>query len=196
MNQFNLFDIVFLLMAAYAVLGACWRGLAREVLHTLVFTALLTGSYFYLAAQAAPATPEMAAKMLVNYGYVTLSFYVVSWIILKILAPVFWVDQPASIRERFWSGSLALVKIVAAGLALNLWYAMHTSEGHPLRLNMLPDTLRGSVVVQLSDTTTQELQVWFDQKTAPPITPPLTVEEQALRDQQQTPEPYRPAMAE
>lgn len=163
-HQFNLLDLFLIGFLVISVLLACSRGLGREVLHSLLFGGLMVASYFYVTAQEPPVDGPDAARMLVNYSYIVVSFYFLTWFVLRGLAPVFLSAKPVSIRERFWAGSLAFSKIVAAALALNLWYAVHSTDAHPLRLQLLPDILRHSVVVNLSDATTDEVYRWMASK--------------------------------
>ena len=163
MNQLNLLDIAFLVFTGASVLLACSRGLGKEMLHTLLFFATLTGAYFFFQTQPISDT-ESIVKMLLNFGYFAISSYFITWVVMKFVAPVFLDGRPAGVRGRFWAGGLALVKIVGLALGLNLWYAVHSVDAHPQRLNPLPVAMRESVLVQVSDSTTEEFYKYLASK--------------------------------
>lgn len=155
-NQLNLFDLLFIAFTGLSVLTACWRGLGKEMLHTLLFAATLAGAYFFFQTQEISDTTSVV-KMLLNFGYFAISSYFITWAVMKFVAPVFLDGRQAGIRGRFWAGGLALFKVLALALGLNLWYAVHSIDAHPMRLNPLPQVMRESVLVQLSDSTTEEI---------------------------------------
>lgn len=148
-----------------SIYAACQRGLGKETLHTIVFMLALAGGYLYLRSQPLEASDSTAAaRLLVNLGYYVLTAYVLTWAVLRFGSPLILDGQVPGLRSRFWAGALALAKLLATVLGLNLWYAIESPDAHPLRLQALPAVMRDAKLVQLSDATTDDLYRWMSAK--------------------------------
>lgn len=195
----NGFDIAFLIAAGLAVVVACKRGLAQETLHTLIFLlAMVAGTIFM--AQTNPATPEgaestQAAFLAVNLSYFALAAFLATSVLLRIFSPVLMKGiSDVGMRSRLWAGILCTTKIVATGLFLNLWYAVHAPEPHPQRLLSLPGLLHNSYLVQLADGGwTQSVHFYLAHKgvVPDPLLSPEQQEYQLLPDESNDTPPMR-----
>lgn len=169
MNQPNLFDLLIVVLFLGSILSACQRGLAREMLHTVLFAIAAFVGYWFMRGEAAslPSGQQLSATevgaIFVNLGYYLLSIYVLTWAMMRFGAPLLLDSHIPGFRSRFWGGMLAMTKLVVTALALNLWLAVNSPDAHPLRLQSLPTLLQTSTLVQLSDSTTEELYKYLAQ---------------------------------
>ena len=164
MNQPTLIDIAIALAILGSVLGACHRGLGREMLHTVMFGIMVTVGYVLFRSQSDAAGPNDVVFWLVNSMYYVITAYVLTWLGMKILSPLVLGFESVGLRSRFWAGILSLVKLTVVLFGLNLWFAVHSPMVHPARLNTLPPLLRDSMLVQLSDKFTEDLYRWLASK--------------------------------
>lgn len=189
----NGFDIAFLVASALAIVLACKRGLSQETMHTLVFLiAMVAGTIFM--AQTNPSTPQgaestQAAFLAVNLAYFALAAFLASSVLLRIFTPLLMKSfSDVGMRSRLWAGILCTVKILATGIFLNLWYAIHAPEPHPTRLLALPEMLQNSQLVQLADGGwTQSVHFYLADKGVlpPPLLTPAEQEQELLHDEMQ-----------
>lgn len=164
MNDLLAFDWLVIVTLLGATFAACGRGLGKETLHTLLYLGTLVAGYLYLSAQTAPIDAAATATMLVNLGYYVGTVYILTWVVMRVGAPLILDGGPLGTRSRFWAGMLCLIKLIATILGLNLWLAVHSPDAHPLRLNQLPPFLRDSTIVQLSDAVTEDIYQWTASK--------------------------------
>jgi hypothetical protein len=102
--------------------------------------------------------------MLINIAFYLLAGYVLTWGMMKVLGPILLSEERViGMRSRFWAGALAMLKIVGVILGMNLWFAIHSPDAHPLRLKALPSVLQESELIQLSDKTTDDIYRWLAQ---------------------------------
>ena len=155
--QLNLLDAGFILLILAALFGAIGRGLAREMLHSVLLAAAIVAGWMYLREQPLPVTqPEIARLVVPILGFM-LAIYAFLWAIMRGLAPLVLSEGPVGLRSRFWAGGLAIAKIATLMLGLNLWFAVHSPYGPPHRLQSLPLLLQDSKIVQMSDRLTERL---------------------------------------
>lgn len=162
MVQPSLIDVAIATAILGSVLGACHRGLAREMLHTVIFAILVVIGYVLFRNKAVQATnPEDIIFWLVNSMYYLITAYVLTWVAMKVLAPLVIGRETIGMRSRLWAGILSLTKLAAVVFGLNLWFALHNEQSHPARLESLPPILRESALIRLSDRFTEDLHVWL-----------------------------------
>ncbi len=157
MNQPTLIDVAIMLALVGSVLGACHRGIGREMLHTVMFAILVAVGYVLFKNQTQAAGPNDVVFWLVNSTYYMITAYVLTWVGMKVLAPLIIGREGLGLRSRFWAGILCMAKLATVILGLNLWFAVNSPDVHPQRLNSLPVLMRDSVFVQLSDKFTDDL---------------------------------------
>ncbi|NBX86744.1 MAG: hypothetical protein EBQ80_05910 [Proteobacteria bacterium] len=158
MNQPNLLDLLIVLGIFSAIISACFRGLSREMLHTVLFMVAVTAGYLFWRDTVMPTTQQEVAKMAVIGAFFLAAVYAFMWGGMKIVAPlVIGGQHDIGLRSRFWAGALSMVKLAVAIIGLNLWFAVHSPDAHPLRLNSLPELARDSMFVQLSDAVTEDV---------------------------------------
>ncbi|RYG58818.1 MAG: hypothetical protein EON60_12230 [Alphaproteobacteria bacterium] len=162
MLQPTLIDVAIALAILGSVLGACHRGLAREMLHTVMFAILVVIGYVLIRNKAVQATSaDDVIFWLVNSMYYLITAYVLTWVAMKVLSPLVIGREAVGMRSRLWAGILSLVKLASVVFGLNLWFAVNNTEAHPARLESLPNILRESALVHLSDRYTEDLHIWL-----------------------------------
>lgn len=161
MNQPTLIDIAIGLALFGSMLAACHRGIGREMLHTVMFGILVVVGYVMFRTQAQESGPDDVIFWLVNSMYYLITAYVLTWAAMKVLSPLVIGHETIGLRSRFWAGMLSLIKIGVVIMSLNLWFAVHSADAHPKRLNSLPPILRDSMLVQLSDKFTEDFHRWL-----------------------------------
>lgn len=161
MPQPTLLDAFILLALVGSVLSACHRGLAREMLHTVMFGVMVVVGYFFLKDTEIPKTPPELAKVMISCSFYLAAMYVFMWGAMKVLSPLILSHHIVGIRSRFWAGALSALKLAVSILGLNLWFAIQSPDAHPLRLEAFPLMVRESVLVQLSDRKTDEIYRWL-----------------------------------
>lgn len=159
--QPTLIDVAIGLAILGSVLSACHRGLGREMLHTVMFAIMVAFGYIMFRSQATGTSPDDMVFWLVNSMYYIITAYVLTWIMMKVLSPLIIGREMIGMRSRFWAGVLSLAKLMVVVFGLNLWFAVHSPDVHPKRLNVLPPLLRESLLVQLSDKFTEDLYRWL-----------------------------------
>lgn len=164
MNQPTLIDVAIMLALVGSVLGACHRGIGREMLHTVMFAILVAVGYVLFKNQSEASSANDVVFWLVNSTYYMITAYVLTWVGMKVLAPLILGGESLGLRSRFWAGVLCMAKLATVILGLNLWFAMNSPDVHPKRLNALPALMRDSVIVQLSDKFTDDLYRWLASK--------------------------------
>lgn len=165
MNQPNLVDALLALGILSSILSACFRGLSREMLHTVLFMVAVAAGYLFWRDTTLPTTQPEVAKMAVSGAFFLAAVYAMMWGGMKILAPLMIGGQhDLGLRSRFWAGALSMVKLAAAIIGLNLWFAVHSPDAHPLRLNSLPEMARDSMLIQLSDAVTEDVYRYLAQQ--------------------------------
>lgn len=158
----NLLDAFIIVSLVGSVFSACHRGLAREVMHTIMFGIMVGVGILFLKDMDLPKSQEELTKLVISSAFYLGAMYVFMWGAMKLLAPFIMApDHAFSIRSRFWAGALSIFKLSACILGLNLWFAVHSPDAHPLRLQAFPEMVRNSLVVQLSDKKTDELYRWL-----------------------------------
>ncbi|RYG58943.1 MAG: CvpA family protein [Alphaproteobacteria bacterium] len=162
MLQPTLIDVAIALAILGSVLSACHRGLAREMLHTVMFAILVAVGYVLFRNKALEASsPDDVIFWLVNSMYYLVTAYVLTWVAMKVLSPLIIGREAIGMRSRLWAGILSLAKLASVVFGLNLWFAVNNTEAHPARLESLPTILRESALVHLSDRYTEDLHVWL-----------------------------------
>lgn len=161
MNQPTLIDVAIALAILGSVLGACHRGLGREMLHTVMFAIMVAIGYVLFRTQGETSAEHDVVFWLVNSMYYVITAYVLTWVGMKVLSPLVIGHENVGLRSRFWAGMLSLTKLGFVLFGLNLWFAIHSPDVHPARLNTLPPILRDSMLVQLSDKFTEDLYKWM-----------------------------------
>lgn len=161
MNQPTLIDVAIMLALVGSVLGACHRGIGREMLHTVMFAILVAVGYVLFKNQTQAAGPNDVVFWLVNSTYYMITAYVLTWVGMKVLAPLIIGHEAVGLRSRFWAGILCMAKLATVIFGLNLWFAINSPDVHPQRLNTLPALMRDSVLVQASDKFTEDLYKWL-----------------------------------
>lgn len=156
----TLLDAAILLAALLSVLSACRRGIAREMLHTVLFGAMLLIGYLLLRGQPAPDQSNLAFWV-ANISYYVVTAYALTWLVLTVTSPLVMGPHEVGYRSRFWAGALSLVKVAAMILGVNLWFAVHSPFAHPARLQSLPHVMQDSIVVQQSDALTEQIYLWL-----------------------------------
>jgi hypothetical protein len=163
--QLNLLDAGLLLLMLAAILGAIGRGLAKEMLHTVFLAAAITAAWLYTRNDALPATqPELARLLVPMLGFV-LAAYAFMWAVVRFGSVlIINTDHAPDARSRFWAGALALTKVLTLMLGLNLWFAVKSPYGPPLRLASVPTIMQQSRVVNISDHLTERLYRFLAQE--------------------------------
>ena len=164
MNQPTLIDAIIGLAILGSVLSACHRGLGREMLHTVMFAIMVAIGYVLFRADVAQGATNDVVFWLMNTLYYLVTAYVLTWVMMKVLSPLIIGHEAIGLRSRFWAGVMSLLKLGAVIFGLNLWFAVHSPDAHPKRLNVLPPLLRDSMMVQLSDKFTDDLYRWLATK--------------------------------
>lgn len=157
MPVLSLVDAAILLTLLASVLGACHRGIAREMLHTVLFLLVVGGGYLIYSGQAKTQTDADITFWLMNALYYLITAYILTWVVMKTFSVLIIGSEMVGLRSRFWAGVLCLTKIVSVVLCLNLWFAMHSPYAHPLRLQTLPKVMQDSRIVEFSDRVTEDL---------------------------------------
>lgn len=161
----TLIDVAIALAVLGSVLGACHRGLGREMLHTVMFGIMVTIGYVLFRTQAAQATsPNDVIFWLMNSLYYVVTAYVLTWVFMKVMSPLVLGRETIGMRSRFWAGILSLAKLAAVVFGVNLWFAVHSEQVHPDRLESLPPLMQQSMLVRLSDRYTEDLYKWLASK--------------------------------
>jgi len=163
--QLSLLDAGLLLLMLAAILGAIGRGLAKEMLHTVFLAAAITAAWLYTRHDAMPtAQPELAKLLVPMLGFI-LAAYAFLWAVVRFGSLlIINTDHAPDARSRFWAGALALTKVLALMLGLNLWFAVKSPLGPPLRLASLPTIMQQSKVVNISDHLTERLYRYLAQE--------------------------------
>lgn len=165
----NLLDILIAVFALGAVLSACHRGLGREVLHTTLFLIVVGGAIFFLRETPIPQGQAELSRMTVSILFFLIAVYAFSWGAVKFVAPLIMPREMRNVRSQFWAGALSAAKIAGMILGVNLWFALHSTEGSPLRLGAFPQMMQDSVFVRIADRTTDEVyRVLAEQKLVNP----------------------------
>ena len=165
MYQPTLIDVAIAIAILGSVLGACHRGVGREMLHTVLFAIMVTIGYVLFRNQAGDATTTKdVAFWLVNSMYYIITAYVLTWVFMKVTAPLVLGRESIGLRSRFWAGVLSLAKLAAVVFGLNLWFAVQSDRPHPERLEGLPPIMRDSDLLRVSDRFTEDLYVWLASK--------------------------------
>ena len=162
--QPTLIDVAIGLAILGSVLGACHRGLGREMLHTVMFAIMVAFGFVMFRSQATGTSPDDVVFWLVNSMYYIITAYVLTWILMKVLSPLILGSEAVGFRSRFWAGVLSLSKLAVVVFGLNLWFAVHSPDVHPKRLQVLPVILRESLVIQTIDKYTEDLYRWLASK--------------------------------
>jgi hypothetical protein len=157
----TLLDIAIGLFLILNILGACHRGLGREMLHTFIFALLVAGGYVMFRNSSPMESAEQISFWVVNSSYYLITAYVLTWIGIKVLSPIILGPQTVGLRSRFWSGALSIGKLATVILGLNLWFAMHSEAPHPKRLESLPPIMQSSLAIRISDKLTEDLYHWL-----------------------------------
>ncbi len=161
----TLIDVAIAFAILGSVLGACHRGLGREMLHTVLFAILVTIGYVLFRTQAAQsASPDDVIFWLMNSLYYVITAYVLTWVGMKVLSPLVLGRESVGLRSRFWAGILSLAKLLTVVFGVNLWFAVHSQHVHPDRLESLPPLLQESMLVRTSDRFTEDLYKWLASK--------------------------------
>lgn len=188
--QPTLIDIAIALFLLLNILGACHRGLGREMLHTVIFLLLVAFGYIMFRTSGPVESVNEVAFWVVNSSYYLITAYVLTWVGLKIFSPLVLGPQNVGFRSRFWAGSLSIIKLATVILGLNLWFAMHTESPHPKRLEILPTVMQTSTAIRISDKLTEDLYMWLAakniveyQKNLYRKPTPAEVEQKELEDQ-------------
>lgn len=163
MNQPSLIDIAIGLALLLSLLGACHRGIGREMLHTVMFAILVSIGYILFKNQQ-DNSPSEVVFWVVNSSYYLITAYVLTWVGMKVLSPLVIGTEHVGLRSRFWAGALCLAKLAVVIIGLNLWFAMHTDDPHPKRLEALPAIMQDSQLVRLSDKVTEDVYKWLASK--------------------------------
>lgn len=159
--QPTLIDVAIGLFILLNILGACHRGLGREMLHTVLFLILVAIGYVLFRAAGPMENENQIAFWVVNSSYYLITAYVLTWIGMKVLSPLILGAQNNGLRSRFWAGALSIAKLATVILGLNLWFAMHSEYPHPKRLEALPAIMQSSVALRVSDKLTEDLYHWL-----------------------------------
>lgn len=162
--QPTLIDVAIGLALLLSVLGACHRGIGREMLHTVMFAILVAVGYVLFKNQSDASAPGDTVFWVVNSSYYLITAYVLTWVGMKVLSPLMIGYEVVGLRSRFWAGILCIIKLAVVLFGLNLWFAVHSTEVHPQRLKNLPPILRESLLVQISDKFTEDLYHWLASK--------------------------------
>lgn len=102
MNQPTLIDVAIGLAILTSVLGACHRGLGREMLHTVMFAIMVAVGYVLFRTQAAQAVgPNDVVFWLVNSMYYVVTAYVLTWVFMKVLSPLVLGRENVGMRSVF-----------------------------------------------------------------------------------------------
>lgn len=157
----SLIDAAILLAFLASVLGACHRGIGREMLHTVMFGIVVAGGYVMFSNHTQTDSDADVSFWVMNSLYYLVTAYVLTWAVMKAVGSIIIGREVVGLRSRFWAGALCIVKIVTVVLCLNLWFAMHSPDAHPLRLKSLPQVMQDSKVVALSDRMTEKLYKWL-----------------------------------
>lgn len=158
---FTLIDALIALGLIGSILGACHRGIGREMLHTVLFAILVAAGYVLFRNQAVAPDKSDVAFWVVNSTYYLMTAYVLTWVGMRILSPLMLAHEKVGLRSRFWAGTLSIVKLATVIIGLNLWFAMHSPDAHPLRLASLPKVMQESLFVRVSDMWTERLYQWL-----------------------------------
>ncbi len=159
--QPTLLDVAIGLFLILNILGACHRGLGREMLHTFIFALLVAAGYVMFRNSSPMESAEQISFWVVNSSYYLITAYVLTWIGIKVLSPIILGPQNVGLRSRFWSGALSIAKLATVILGLNLWFAMHSEAPHPKRLESLPPIMQSSLAIRISDKLTEDLYHWL-----------------------------------
>jgi hypothetical protein len=163
--QLSLLDAGLLLLMLAAILGAIGRGLAKEMLHTVFLAATITAAWLYTRNNGLPTTQPELVKLLVPMLGFILAAYAFLWAVVRFGSLlIINTDHAPDARSRFWAGALALTKVLALMLGLNLWFAVKSPLGPPLRLASLPAIMQQSKVVNISDHLTERLYRYLAQE--------------------------------
>ena len=174
--QLNLLDAGLLLLMLAAILGAIGRGLAKEMLHTVFLAAAITAAWLYTRNDVLPATQAELAKLLVPMLGFVLAAYAFLWAMVRFGSVlIINTEHTPDARSRFWAGALALIKVLALMLGLNLWFAVKSPYGPPLRLASVPTIMQQSKMVNISDHLTERLYRYLAQESF--LTYEKTIEE-------------------
>lgn len=147
----NWIDIILLLGVTGNVISAVKRGFGRELLHGLVYGALLGAGVLYIRLWPLPATAADTVSYLKYFGYYMVIGYIIAWVVMTFGARVVLGDGRPGMVSRLGAVVLTLSKIVVSLLLLNLYLAMHSPDAHPLRLRALPGFVQNSWIIQTSD---------------------------------------------
>ncbi len=159
--QPTLLDVAIGLFLILNILGACHRGLGREMLHTFIFVLLVVFGYVMFRSSTPMETAQQISFWVVNSSYYLITAYVLTWVGIKVLSPIILGPQSVGLRSRFWAGALSIAKLATVILGLNLWFAMHSQHPHPKRLEALPPIMQSSVAIHISDKLTEDLYHWL-----------------------------------
>ena len=163
--QLSLLDAGLLLLMLAAILGAIGRGLAKEMLHTVFLAATITAAWLYTRNDGLPTTQPEFAKLLVPMLGFILAAYAFLWVVVRFGSLlIINTDHVPDARSRFWAGALALTKVLTLMLGLNLWFAVKSPHGPPLRLASVPTIMQQSKVVNISDHLTERLYRYLAQE--------------------------------
>lgn len=163
--QLSLLDAGLLLLMLAAILGAIGRGLAKEMLHTVFLAATITAAWLYTRNDGLPTTQPELVKLLLPMLGLILAAYAFLWAVVRFGSLlIINTDHAPDARSRFWAGALALTKVLALMLGLNLWFAVKSPLGPPLRLASLPTIMQQSKVVNISDHLTERLYRYLAQE--------------------------------
>lgn len=157
----NLFDTVFAAALVLSILAACLRGSAREMLHALLFGLGLLGGWLFLRAAPLPETQVEIGRLATSIGFYVMVTYMLTWGLMRMLAPLMLDSAPVGLRSRFWAGALATVKLCGAVFGVNLWYAVHSLEPYGQRIAYMPPFVQDSLLIRLSDKATDDLHRWL-----------------------------------
>jgi hypothetical protein len=160
MEQVTLIDAAIGLALFASVLGACHRGMGREMLHTVLFAIAVAAGFVIFRNVPENATAADVSFWVINSSYYLITAYALTWLAMKLISPLILGREQIGMRSRFWAGVLSIVKLGSVIFGLNLWFAVHSTEAHPLRLHALPAILRDSQLVRLSDSLTEDVYRW------------------------------------
>lgn len=156
----TLLDAAILLACLLSVLGAIHRGIAKEMVHTVLFGLLVIGGYVTMQSMPAPSADNLSFWVS-NISYYLITAYALTWVIMTVVAPLMLGRHEIGYRSRFWAGVVSIVKIAAVVLGLNLWFAVHSPYAYPAREQSLPEVMQDSVVIQHTDAVTETLYQWL-----------------------------------
>ncbi len=159
--QITLLDVAIGLFLLFNILGACHRGLSREMLHTTFFGLLVLVGYVLFRTAGPVESENQTVFWVVNSSYYLVTAYVLTWVGIKVFGPLIMGPENVGLRSRFWAGVVSIVKLSAVILGINLWFAMNSENPHPQRLQSLPPIMQSSAAIQVSDILTERLYRWL-----------------------------------